>query len=562
MALPLALGLLVALVVSLGLAPLRSAMRGWTGEEGLREQIKGTLALIYLRLTTPEPLTEPYVPMAHTGVPPYGVNTFLEQEVEAEKVERSLALIAQAGFRWIRQQFPWEDIEISAKGDFWDHKWDVSAWAKYDRIVDAAERHGVQIIARLDNPPAWSRARGDEPGWDKAPPDDYDDFGDFVHAVVSRYRGRVRYYQIWNEPNIYPEWGAQDADPAAYVRLLEIAYRRAKEADPDCVILSAGLAQTTEMGPRNLSDLVYLQRMYEAGAGRWFDVLGAQNYGLWTGPQDRRSSPDRTNYSRVQLLREVMVRHGDAHKPIWVTEVGWNAAPLELGHFPYGRTSVELQAEYTVEAYRRAQREWPWMGVMNYWFLRRPSDAEVDQPWYYFRMLEPDFTPLPVYHAMAELATAPPVLEIGYHQEDHWALRYEGDWMTVEDDDAVLGAYAEAGSGDQLRFDFRGTDLIVVLRDAEQAARLEATVNGNPDQALRLLEDGYVGEAVFAVGGRLPYGIHSAVLRAHDGPVGLDGIIVVAKAGPPPALWWAVGLVGILALVGVGWAYWRRRSRG
>ncbi|MBC7316673.1 MAG: hypothetical protein H5T70_09675, partial [Chloroflexi bacterium] len=227
----MALGGIVFCVALLWLnqGPIRQAMASWTGEEDPWEQVKGTVALALLRLQHGTPRTEPFIPIAHAGLPPYGVNTFLEQEVEEEKVERSLQMISAAGFRWIRQEFPWEDIEVSAKGDFWDHRWNRSAWEKYDRIVALAEKYHLEIIARLDNPPAWSRAVGNAPGWEKAPPDNYADFGDFVYAVVSRYRGRIRYYQIWNEPNIYPEWGDQPVNPEEYVELLKIAYQRAKE---------------------------------------------------------------------------------------------------------------------------------------------------------------------------------------------------------------------------------------------------------------------------------------------------------------------------------------------
>ena len=57
-------------------------------------------------------------PISHTDVTPYGVNTFLQQEVEPEKRERQLQMIREAGFGMIRQQFPWEDIEIDGRGDF------------------------------------------------------------------------------------------------------------------------------------------------------------------------------------------------------------------------------------------------------------------------------------------------------------------------------------------------------------------------------------------------------------------------------------------------------------
>ena len=31
--------------------------------------------------------------------------------------------------------------------------------------------------------------------------------------LVNRYKGRIRYYQLWNEPNIYPEWGNYPISP-------------------------------------------------------------------------------------------------------------------------------------------------------------------------------------------------------------------------------------------------------------------------------------------------------------------------------------------------------------
>ncbi|MGC9358910.1 MAG: cellulase family glycosylhydrolase [Anaerolineae bacterium] len=549
-----ALLVVCALVILAFAGRLRETMAGWTGEEALGEQIKGTLALAYLRLTKPAPETAPMFPIEHTGLPPYGVNTFLEQEAEVAKVERSLALIADAGFTWIRQQFPWEDIEISAKGDFWDHKWNVSAWAKYDRIVDLAEQYDIEIIARLDNPPAWSRSVGDAAGWTMAPPDDPNDFGDFVWTVVDRYKGRIRYYQIWNEPNIYPEWGDQPANPEAYTELLEIAYRRVKEADPNCVILAAGLAQNTEevpdeFGPRNMSDLLYLERMYQAGVRGAFDIMGAQVYGLWTGPMDRRTSRDRTNFSRVQLLRAIMVENGDAQKPIWATEVGWSAIPAGFGEAPYGRVSEAQQARYAVEAYQRAQQEWPWMGVMNYWFLRRPSDAERDQAWYYFRMLEPDFEPLPVYDALAEYASAPPIMEMGYHQEDHWAVTYEGSWQQIEDPEAVLGSYHTGSPSAGLYARVRGTEIALVLREAyPEDAQLVVQIDDKVIASPRAGIDPQSKAPTLVLARRLPDAVHDVRVTVGDAPLKLDGFLVQRT---PSGQRLALAATGIVAIVGV-----------
>jgi len=529
------LATLLLLAVALVYLPetASAALRDWTGEQKLVEQIKGLGALVLIRLERPAPEVEPYVPVAHTGLNPYGINTFLEQEVDDWKIHRSFRLIRDAGFKWIRQEFPWEDIEIEGKGVFLDRREvrAVSSWEKYDHIVDLAEEYGIQIIARLDNPPAWSRAAGNE-GGTLAPPDDYADYGDFVYAVVSRYKGRIKYYQIWNEPNIYPEWGEAPVDPEAYTALLKVGYTRAKEADPDVVILSAGLAPTTEMTERNLMDLAFLQRMYDAGATDYFDILSVQGYGLWNGPTDRRVHPDRANFSRVMLIRELMVENGDAHKAIWASEVGWNALPRGFDSFPfYGRVSEELQAEYSAGAYRRAQAEWPWMGVMNYWFFKRPSDHEKNQAFYYFRMMEPDFYPYPVYDAMKDQATSPPILGLGYHQEDHWALTYAGSWQDVEDDHAVQGRYRATDSmGDNLSFTFLGTDLSLVPVPDSNPVRLEVTVDGRSAELDLSGWSARYGEELPLVGG-LAHGQHEVRLMVADtahgnGRVAIDGLIV------------------------------------
>jgi len=518
-----------------GQASVYHLLLNWTGEEEPLPQVRGVFQLVS-NLTRPQPKTKPYVPVSHTGVCPFGINVFLEQEVETEKRERTLQMVSEAGFKWIRQEFPWEDIEIHGKGDFEDRRHEPyrSAWAKYDNIVELAEKYDLSIIARLSNPPAWSRAAGDEIGT-YAPPDDYTDFGDFVHVVVSRYKGRIKYYQIWNEPNIYPEWGEQPVDPEAYTELLKVGYTRAKEADPDCVTISGALASTIDLGPDNLNDFIFLQRMYDAGARDYFDVLAMQGYGLWSGPYDRRMRPRVINFSRPLYIRDIMVRNGDENKPIWISEMNWNAVPADSPDKPYGYVTEEQQARYVVEAYRLVQAEWPWVGVVNFWFFKRPSEAEQDQAWYYFRMVEPDFTPLPVYHAMKEYANQRPMMYSGYHQEDHWAVHYEGEWRTVPfgrlrtvaDEGAVLGAYRRSEeAGASLSFAFHSTDLILVVIKSEASGALQVIVDDRPPVEIELRSSAPEFGVRVPIACGLTDGEHRVRIKALGEGAALDGFIV------------------------------------
>ena len=534
---------------------------GWmfnhTGEERLLPQVRGMVQLA-ANVLHPQPRTAPDVPVAHAGVNPFGVNVFLQNEVEEWKRERSLQMIADAGFHWIRQEFPWEDIEIHGKGDFEDrrHEPHRSAWEKYDNIVDLAEKHGLEVVPRLSNPPAWTRALTDTIGA-KAPPDDLADWGDYVYAVVSRYRGQVRYYQLWNEPNIYPEWGEQPVDPEGYTRLLCQGYRRAKEADPDAVILSGALAPTVSLHPGpgpalGVSDFVFLQRMYDAGAADCFDVLAVNDYMLWSGPTDRRMQPLNINFARPIYIRDIMVANGDAAKPVWISEMNSNAVPNNpdienwLG---YGQVTPEQQARYAVLAYQRVMEEWPWVGVVNFWFFKLPSDTEQNQAMYYFRMLEPNFTPMPVYEAMREYtAGLTPTLYPGTHQEDHWALDYDGDWKTVRDATAVLGAYRQAtASGATLRFTYEGASLTLV--PGPGTGEIEVSADKGP--AKRLSLDGQPVRLARGSALSLSKGWRQerreVTLTAVAGEVSVDGFIV--QQPWRPSLWLVLSMAG-LGLIG------------
>lgn len=543
--------LIAALLVSfawLARHSIRAYLGSVTGEEDFKEQIKGVGRLLVLRLTQPPLQLAPMVPIAHAGVNPFGVNTFLEQEVEPQKLELALQMIRDAGFHWVRQEFPWEDIEHSARGDFWDHKWNKSAWEKYDLIVDLASQYGLELIVRLGNPPTWARADGDARGT-FAPPDDPEDFGNFVYAVVQRYRGKVTYFQIWNEPNIYPEWGEQPVDAAGYVKLLQVAYRRAKEANPECVIISAGLAQTLEMGPKNLSDLIYLQQMYDAGVKGYFDIMGVMAYGLWTGPGDHRASPELTNFARPQLIREIMVRNGDADKALWATEIGWNALPQDFPGFPtYGRVTLDQQARYAVEAYQRAQEEWPWMGVMNYWFFKRATDAETDQAFYYFRLVEPDFTPLPAYAALSSYANQLAVLYSGYHQESHWALHWNGPWEMVQDSKAVMRRMRRTtATGSSLSFDFQGTDLDLVVHRDSSSGSVQVLIDGRALKPISLRSEEPQYAVQLPLARRLSNGRHTVeitVTNSSGSHVDIDGLVLQTRSPTWPL--WVLAAIGAL----------------
>jgi polysaccharide biosynthesis protein PslG len=410
----LLLALVIVIAASVALAlDLRFHGLAWrvmysvTGEESPIGQLSGFV--YYLgNLTRRQPVADVDTGFKRFEGNPLGVNTFLEQEVEESKRERQLQMIQDAGFGWIRQQFPWQDIEIKGRGNFMDDRNGppIDAWKKYDHIVDLADKYNIRIIVRLGVPPTWSQPPGALPTY--TPPTDLEDFANYAKAVATRYKGRITYYQVWNEPNVYPEWGERAVNPEAYTDLLCRTYRALKTVDPSIQVISATLAQTVALSERDLSDFVFLQRMYNAGAGACFDILGAQGYGLFSGPTDRRMRVTTINYSHVVWLRDLMVANGDAAKQIWIGEMAWNPVPDEesvpdiQGRLNYGQVTDEQAARYAVEGYARARQEWPWVGVINYWYFKKADESEKNQSQYYFRLVDPDFTPRPIYEAIRD----------------------------------------------------------------------------------------------------------------------------------------------------------------
>ena len=526
-----------------------------TGEEAPAGQIRGLIEVAGNLVRHPLE-TDPLMPIDNKADFPYGINTFLEQEVERPKIEAMLRMIRDAGFVWLRQEFPWEDLEVDGRGQFTDSRLDrdgdgaadtIDTWVKYDQIVELTEAHGLRLMARLSNPPAWTRA--DPNAGDRAPPDDLQDFVNYTTAVAARYRGRISHYQVWNEPNIYPEWGEKAIDPAGYVDLLCRAYHALKAIDANIVVISGAIAPTIALdGSRDLSDLVFLQALYDHGGGECFDVLSAQGYGLRSGPTDRRLRATSVNVARHNYYRDIMLRNGDGHKPIWLSEAAWNATldaelpPEQISLYgAYGNVTQGQAARYMPIFYERIQREWPWIGNVMYWFFTRKDPFEADQAFYYFRMAEPDyqpdkptFTPLPVYHSVQDyISSQDPLLHRGRHQAETWQIRSAS--AMVADPAARFGQAARFEAG--LEFSAHGTAVEIRWRPADAQDRSWRTRRIELSPGLARTK-------------RLAFGA---------GAIIVDEIAVFDRSGNRRFSWLA--LAGALAIVALGAAMMALRDR-
>jgi len=215
----------------------------------------------------------------------------------------------------------WPDLEPN-KGQW--------QFQRLDRYVSVARQHGTSILLPLGGSPSWASARpalpsNYQPGF-TAEPANLGDWRAYVTAVVSRYRGRIQAYDIWNEPNLRDFWtGTTD-------QMVDLTLEAAKiihAADPKALLVSP--APTADYG------VPWLEEFLKKGVCQYVDAIG---FHFYVNPHTR---PPEEMVPVIQRVRQVMAENGCGNKPLWNTETGW----LSPARF----TSDEAAAAFLARAY-------------------------------------------------------------------------------------------------------------------------------------------------------------------------------------------------------------------
>ena len=322
---------------------------------------------------------------------------------QVEAAQRDLKLINDMGFGWVKQEFSWREIEGIKKGE--------QDWYRPDLIVNMVEEAGLNLVIRLDRQPFWTEVDPLDLH-QNAPPANLQDFGDFCGALAERYQGRIAAYQVWNEPNLSREWGKQTPNPAEYTELLKVCYQAIKAADPEAIVISAGLAPTGNNDATAMPDTYFLQGMYDAGAAAYFDVLGLHAPGYHAPPEldPAEAAANKEEYGggrwfafrHVEDMRAIMVANGDGAKQVAILEMGWTLDTVN-SQYSWFAVDEQTQADYLVRAYQYAAANWqPWIGLMSTIYLADYHWTPEDEQWWWAITL-PDGTPRPAYEALRNM---------------------------------------------------------------------------------------------------------------------------------------------------------------
>jgi hypothetical protein len=255
-----------------------------------------------------------------------------------------LDLSRQAGLVWVRDwSLKWQEVEAK-QGQF--------NFAETDFQIDRPREHGLQVLGLLPFPSAnWSSSapasvsgRGAYPQ-NRArvayAPRDVSEFENYVEKTVSHYKGRIGWWQCFNE-SLFTDYSLprkHGYDGATYGRLAVAFAGAARRADPQARVL-AGIGYLQE--GQILEDF---DRMFAAGGLKAADAIDIHYYPTLRPPEFLEGL--------LVKLNALMDKHG-GRKPIWITEYGYYAddepqsVPIRHGGFDRPLASERVQAEYAV----------------------------------------------------------------------------------------------------------------------------------------------------------------------------------------------------------------------
>ncbi len=293
-----------------------------------------------------------------------------------------------AGVGWERINFDWSSLQPTGP-----REWNRAAVSGAMLAQEIAA--GRAIVGIIGGPPHWAvDARGLPRGLYLPPDDPRNRWGTFVAQLVRRYRGRVRDWIVWNEPDVWDPHNGGYTWPGSvddFARLEEVAYVQIKRVDPSLVV---HLAATTYWWDAAYGRPLYFGRLLDAlaraphaRAHNWyFDVASAHIYNV----------PD--DVERILTIDRNLMRAHGFDKPIWLVET--NAMPTRDGPWamvnPRWLASAGEQSAYIPQAFALALAA----GAERVSVYKMADPAHLSAQAYPVGLVRPDGTARPVVAAL------------------------------------------------------------------------------------------------------------------------------------------------------------------
>jgi hypothetical protein len=259
------------------------------------------------------------------------------------------------------------------------------SWDGADRQIRLALAQGLTPIVGLAWAPEWAETASNS-GWTGAGRPDPGAYGDFAYAAARRYGGgfaglpRVRYWEAWNEPNLFvnllPQYDTPLSEPVTanseplsgrhYRLLLNAFAASAHRVHRDNVVIGGNTAPFGRYGAREhgVAPMVFMRQMLcmtrrnrpQPGC------RGRANLDVWShhpytegGPTHKAESPDNVSLGDLPRMRRLLraaikAGHIRSRRQVrfWVTEFAWDTNPPDPNTVP-----VKLHGRWVAEALYR-----------------------------------------------------------------------------------------------------------------------------------------------------------------------------------------------------------------
>lgn len=211
-------------------------------------------------------------------------------------------------------------------------QWDFN---RLDKYVALSLQHGIEPVLVLGNSPVWASSRPFEASaygrGGAAEPRSLSDWENYVRTVATRYHGRVRYYEVWNEPNLTQFFSGS---VKTMLELARVAHTVLKNVDPTIQVLSPS--------PTEKRGIKWLDEFLRLGGGDHVDIIAFHFY--------VRPAPPEQMVTLIGDVRQLMDRHGQGKKPLWNTESGWDILNAGQDSARSNALSGNLAADFVTRA--------------------------------------------------------------------------------------------------------------------------------------------------------------------------------------------------------------------
>lgn len=214
----------------------------------------------------------------------------------------TMTQMAQAGIKYLRDEMCWSRVETNKGAVLFDQR--------YDNYINHAASLGIEPLIILD----YGNKFYDEANFPVSP-EALAGFANYCKALATRYKGKIRYYEIWNEWTGGCGMKGKDGKnrpgntPENYSALLKVAYETVKAVDPNAYIIGLG-------GEHSEHHFNAIEGMFKAGALKYCDAVSVHPY------RYPRSPEESDMVGEIMKIKDLVTKYGGKQN-IWITEVGW-----------------------------------------------------------------------------------------------------------------------------------------------------------------------------------------------------------------------------------------------